>query len=126
MSVTINIVNWSSGALHTWSSPTARRPSQTHHCPGADELPRRQAATADAGSVATDQERVSIRFAPGSLRGVIDAASTEGAGAVAQDAEVDQPDREHVLASPAQRAEYHPHTSKRDAPTVARDRVALL
>ena len=75
MSVTINIVNWSSGALHTWPSPTAKTPM---------------------------------------------------AGAVAQDAEVDQPDREHVLASPAQRAEHHPHTSKRDAPTVARDGVAVL
>ena len=49
-----------------------------------------------------DQERVGGGFAPGSFRGVIDAASTKGAGAAAQEAAVNQPDREHVLLGAAQ------------------------
>ena len=44
-----------------------------------------------------NQERVGGGFAPGSLPGIVDATSTEGAGAVAQDADVNQPDRAHVL-----------------------------
>ena len=36
------------------------------------------------------------------------------------------PDREYVLVGPSERAEYHPHTSKRNAPAVAGDGVAVL
>ena len=76
--------------------------------------------------MATDQERVGSRFAPGGLRGVVDPASAEGAHAAPQDADVDEPDREHVLVGPAQRTEYQAHTGQLDAPAVAGDGVALL
>ena len=76
--------------------------------------------------MAADQERVGGGFAPGSLRGVVDPASAEGARAAPKDADVDQPDREHVLVGPAQRAEYQAHTRQPDAPAMAGDGVALL
>jgi len=65
-------------------------------------------------------------FAPGGVGGTIDGASAEGAGEAAQNAAVDQPEREPVLAGPAQRTEYHAFTRERDAPTLAGDGVALL
>jgi len=68
----------------------------------SDELHRRQADAAGAGSAATDQERVGGEFAPGGLRGVADAPSAQDAGAAAQDADVDQPDRAYVFLAAAQ------------------------
>ena len=43
------------------------------------------------------QKQVGGGLVPGSLRGIIGEASTEGAGAEAQDAAIDQPDREPVF-----------------------------
>jgi hypothetical protein len=86
---------------------------KAHHGAGTDELRRGQAHAGGVGGMVAGQERVGGGFAPGSLRGIIDAASAEGAGLAAQDAAVDQSDREHVLPGPAQRTEYQALTRER-------------
>ncbi len=76
--------------------------------------------------MAADQEQIGGGFAPGGVRGVADAPSVERAGAAAQDADVDQPNREHVFVGPAQRAEYQAFTRQCHAQAVAGDGVAVL
>ena len=75
--------------------------------------------------MAADQERISGGFARGGLRELANAPSAEGAGAATQDADVDQPDRDHVLDGPAQQAAYQAFRRKRDASTLTGWGVSL-
>lgn len=76
--------------------------SKAHYRAEADALRRGQAHAAGAGGEAANRKRVDGGFAPGSLIGIVDAASIEGSGAAAQDTAVDQPNREHVLLGATQ------------------------
>lgn len=96
-----------------------RGASAAHVGLGADPLRRRQnGCAAGAGGVVAGQERVVLERSR-----TVDPASAQGARAAPQDADFNQLDRESVLTGPAQRAEYHTLTRKRDAPTVAGDGI---